>query len=351
MVTKTVAPYGTWESVISIDDATAGSKSLSSPRGDVRTGRAFYLESQPSGASTIVEVLPPGDDGATKLRRVLPEPHSVSTSVYEYGGGPYEVLPAQEGGHPDPHQRILFSDGKDGNAIKVLDVDAGEVAVLQGGKPWLRYSDFGVGPVAAGESWVLAVEEDHSHPAPEDVKNYVVGVHLRTGAVTRLVAGADFYTNPRFSRDGKRVAWRQWDHPEMPWTKSELHWAPVVLAPSSGGGGGGDDDDDGVRMLAVGESSRVAGGKRREPVGEALWGPDGALYFTHEVEEHDWRQLFRAWPGERDAKAEKVHLKGLEEVEIGNCSMIMDSYVFSFLSSGSVDPSTDIDGDLLLFSA
>lgn len=36
MVVKTVAPYGSWESPFSVDDATAGSKSLSSPRGDVR---------------------------------------------------------------------------------------------------------------------------------------------------------------------------------------------------------------------------------------------------------------------------------------------------------------------------
>lgn len=36
MVVKTIAPYGSWESPFSVDDATAGSKSLSSPRGDVR---------------------------------------------------------------------------------------------------------------------------------------------------------------------------------------------------------------------------------------------------------------------------------------------------------------------------
>lgn len=37
MVLKKIAPYGEWESPISIDDVTAGSKAVSSPRGDVST--------------------------------------------------------------------------------------------------------------------------------------------------------------------------------------------------------------------------------------------------------------------------------------------------------------------------
>lgn len=222
------------------------------------------------------------------------------------------MLPATK---PAGQQRIIFSDAKDGNALKVLNVDSGCVSVLRQ-KSWLRYSDFGVNyasPDNSAVDWVLAIEEDHSHPAPKDVKNYVVGVNVRTGEVTRLVTGADFYTNPRFSRDGKWIAWREWNHPDMPWTKSALCWAPVFRK--------GENESE---RLDVGEPSRVAGGKPGEPVGEALWGPDGALYFTHEVEGNDWRQMYRAWPGE-DAKAEKLHLEGLDEAEIGNCSMMLDS--------------------------
>lgn len=35
MAIKKVAPYGKWDSPIGIDDVTAGSTALSSPRGDV----------------------------------------------------------------------------------------------------------------------------------------------------------------------------------------------------------------------------------------------------------------------------------------------------------------------------
>lgn len=45
MAIKKVAPYGEWESPITIEDATAGSKAVSSPRGDVRH---IYIYSPPS---------------------------------------------------------------------------------------------------------------------------------------------------------------------------------------------------------------------------------------------------------------------------------------------------------------
>lgn len=276
------------------------------------TSRAFFLESKPSGASTIVEIRQldaalanhNDDTHNNQLSYVLPDPHSVSTTVYEYGGCPYEVLPSA---------RIIFSDGKDGNALKLLDVDAGSaVKTLVGGKPHLRYADFGAGP--AGSKWALAIEEDHSHPEPKDVKDYVVAVDVETGKVVRLVEGADFYTSPRFSGDGKWVSWREWMHPEMAWTKSTLKWARV-------------EEEDG--KLVLGETSVIAGGKEGEPVGESAWGLDGALYFTHESDGNDWRQIYRVWPGK---EVEKLKLKGLEEVEMGDCSMLLNRSAFHFVS-------------------
>lgn len=228
--------------------------------------------------------------------------------MHEYGGGAYEIIPSSSDDDPTSHQqRIIFSDAGAGhNALKLLAVDRGEVTTLVGAKPWLRYADFGVGPPAC--AWVLAIEEDHAEPEPARVRNYVVAVHLTTGRVQRLVEGADFYTTPRFSPDGKWVAWRTWNHPDMCWTKSELRWARVLDA--------GDDEG-----LVLGASELVAGGQPGEAVGEFAWGPDGVLYFTHEVEGDDWRQMFTVRPGE---KAEKLKLKGLEEVEMGSCSMGLD---------------------------
>lgn len=308
---------------------------MSVPWSQLSTGRVFYLESKPNGASTIIEAVQTTDTDkqddtttsssshspAFQLVRVLPEPHGVSTAVYEYGGGAYEVLPTSD---LHPHQRIIFSDAQDGNAVKVLDVDARSVSTIISGKPWLRYANFG--PIRPkkqeGDSedgfpnkqwnseWVLALEEDHSHPEPKDVKDYVVGIHLPTATVTRLVEGADFYTGPRVSYGGEWAAWREWDHPEMPWTNSRLCVGKLKTG-------------DGTIEL-VGETVVVAGGKAGEAVGDPSWGLDEGVYFVHETEESDWRHLHRFYPDREGAQAEKLELEGLEEVEMGDCSMMMD---------------------------
>lgn len=242
--------------------------------------------------------------GSHELAYVLPEPHGVSTGVYEYGGGAYEVLPSPEG--REAAQQVIFSDASDGNAVKVLNVETGAVKTVVGKTPWLRYSEFSA---CETSRWVLAVEEDHTNPEPKDVSNYVVAIDVDSGEVRRLAEGADFYSSPRYSPDGKWVSWRSWDHPDMPWQNSVLSWAQIL----------GDSGESGSFLDTV---STVAGGKPGEAVGESAWGLDGALYWTQEDEGSDWRQLRRQWPGDRSA-AEVLKLKGLEEVEIGDNSMLM----------------------------
>lgn len=264
------------------------------------------------------------EDNSHELKHVLPAPHSVSTAVYEYGGGPYDVLPSDPRASGDEaHQRIIFSDVGDGNSLKLLDVDAGVVTSLVSGAEHLRYADFGPAPYRGGSSGsriVLAVEEDHADPLPSAVRNYVVAVNVESGRVTRVASGADFYTTPRFSPDGRWVSWRAWDHPEMPWTKSRLCVASVVASEAEQEVGKSDS-------ISIGEVQIIAGGEGGQCVGESAWGLDGVLYYTYEEEgAGDWRQLWRFRPdvGEK----EKLKLAGLEEVEMGDCSMLMDWSVF-----------------------
>src|ERR1051325_2745717 len=37
-----------------------------------------------------------------------------------------------------------------------------------------------------------------------------------------VAAGRDFYMQPVWSVDGARIAWVEWDHPDMPWDKTRL---------------------------------------------------------------------------------------------------------------------------------
>jgi hypothetical protein len=51
---------------------------------------------------------------------------------------------------------------------------------------------------------------------------------LVSGHVTTLVSGHDFFSSPRLSPDGSRLAWVAWDHPSMPWDDTSLWVADVA---------------------------------------------------------------------------------------------------------------------------
>ena len=69
---------------------------------------------------------------------------------------------------------------------------------------------------------MLAVREDHSgggEPVNTIVALDLDGPNPDMGEV--LCAGADFYSTPELSADG-RLAWTQWNHPNMPWDSTTI---------------------------------------------------------------------------------------------------------------------------------
>ena len=63
----------------------------------------------------------------------------------------------------------------------------------------------------------------------------------------KLIEGCDFYMQPAWSPDGSRLAWVEWDHPDMPWDRSRLAVAAVSFGPNGPGAGA-------KRVLAGNES-------------------------------------------------------------------------------------------------
>lgn len=51
---------------------------------------------------------------------------------------------------------------------------------------------------------------------------------VQSGSITQLASGRDFYQSPAMSADGARLAWVQWDHPNMPWDDTQLVVADVA---------------------------------------------------------------------------------------------------------------------------
>ena len=205
----------------------------------------------------------PTEGGRTQLVRraageepqdVLPEGWNARTQVHEYGGGAWTV-----------RDGVLWFSAWADQRIYRLDVGAGQ-AVPQPVTPnpieprALRYADADLSPDGA---WLVCVRERHG--AGAEAVNEIVALPASPGEDVGepvepvvLVTGPDFVSSPRISPDGSRLAWIQWDHPNMPWDGTELCWAPFD---SEGG---------------AADAERVAGGPA-ESVIQPTWTAGGGL--------------------------------------------------------------------------
>ena len=140
----------------------------------------------------------------------------------------------------------------------------GEPTVLTAASGGFRYAD---GRADDARSRLVMVRETEAE-SPTQVVNQVVSVpySLSGEAVSAediklLATSRDFYSYPRLSSDGRKLAYVCWNHPNMPWDNTEL----LVQ----------DLDADGQ---PEGEPRRVSAGGE-ESVCQPLWTPSGALVF------------------------------------------------------------------------
>ncbi len=294
-----VAPYGSWKSPITSDLIVGGSIGLSQPLID--GSDIYWLEMRPTegGRNVIVK-----RDAAGAVGDVIPASFNARTRVHEYGGGDYAV----NGGI------VYFSNFADQRLYRQRNGAPPEALTPAAD---FRYAD---AIVDKTRNRLICVREDHT-AAGREAANTLVSVALagdensgqksgknsgeNSGEV--LVSGNDFYSSPRLSPDGSRLAWLTWNHPNMPWDGSEL-WI-------------GKFGDDG--LLAT--SERIAGGND-ESISQPEWSPDGQLYFVSD--RTGWWNLYRANLEEPAAAAEQ--LSAMEaEFAMPQWVFGMSTYVFN----------------------
>jgi dipeptidyl aminopeptidase/acylaminoacyl peptidase len=276
MAQRTVAPYGSWPSPISIEMAVAGAVTLREPRLD--GGDIYWIEGRPAekGRQVIVR-----RSVATDAEDVTPAEMNARTMAHEYGGGVYAVA----GGE------VFFSNLPDGRIYRQR-VGSMTAEPLTPEGPY-RYADI---VVDAAHGRLIAVREDHrptltatgegadARPGADgrgaEPENTLVAIALddvAAGApVGVLVAGHDFYSTPRPSPDGQRLAWLAWRHPNMPWDGTELWVADIA------------------RDGTPGQPRLVAGGPD-ESIVQPEWAADGALVYVSD--RTGWWNLYRQYEG------------------------------------------------------
>jgi dipeptidyl aminopeptidase/acylaminoacyl peptidase len=252
MSERCIAPYGSWESPITADLIVAGTVGLGQPLID--GDDLYWIEMRPSeaGRSVIVK-----RDIGGRVADVTPTGFNSRTRVHEYGGGDYAVRNGE----------VYFSNFSD---QQIYSQPSGGPPVRLTTIPNMRYAD---AIVDDQRHRLLCIREDHTVEGREAVNSLVsITFAGENPTVDVLVSGNDFYSSPRLSPDGTRLAWLTWNHPNMPWDETEL-WVAKIK-------------DDGL----LDRPERIAGGNR-ESIFHPQWSPRGELYFVSD--RNGWWNLYR----------------------------------------------------------
>lgn len=250
------APYGTWTSPIPPEKVARGSVTITAMIPDGEDTYWCELRPQNRGRSTIVRRSPSGT-----LQDMTPPEFNVRSLVHEYGGGSFTVT----------NGVIYASNGSD-SALYVVKAGNPPVKLTEGqtkvGAPgqekWkgTRFAD-----LHTSSHGLVAVGEHHEPGRP--VENFLALIDTKSGKHQKIAEGSDFYSSPAVSKDGKQLAWISWNHPHMPWSRTEL-WTATI-------------GDDGFLV----NPTRIAG-ENPEAILSPQWAPDGTLYFVSDRNSGWW---------------------------------------------------------------
>lgn len=193
-------PYGSWPSPLSATWAAAASPRFEG--GALVGDEVWWGQSMPTegGRTAVLR----RTSGGT-IEPVLPSPWSARSRVHEYGGGAWA---ATDDG------RLLF-----------VETNDQRVWLLDPGHDPLALTPEAPGTAYGGLRWqhgaLLAIREQQR---ADGVHRAVVRIEIdaHEATVAELVSASDFVAQPTISPDGTRLAWVAWNHPHMPWDRTEV---------------------------------------------------------------------------------------------------------------------------------
>ncbi len=196
----TSVPFGLWKSPITARRLAEGVR-LDAARFDTTSPALVWLEGHSGRGVLRVETF----DGHAPRR--LTDELSVRAEV-GYGGGDFAVA----------HGHVYFVAQKTGRIYR-QPLSAGSARPIT--PPFGKAAAPAISPDGR---WVVYVHHDE-----EQIDRLAVVDAAGQLWPQVLASGADFYMQPRWSPDGRRLAWIAWDHPNMPWDGTRLYIADVAF--------------------------------------------------------------------------------------------------------------------------
>jgi dipeptidyl aminopeptidase/acylaminoacyl peptidase len=265
-----VAPSGSWQSPITVDLLTGDAVSLGSV--DASERGIYWTESRPREKGRTALVFRPHGGAAVD---VVPEGFNVRTRVHEYGGGAYWR-------HGDTVWCSSFDDGR----VYRFEGEGAQPQAVTPEPPAAnahRYADGRVTP-----DGLLSVCVRERHDVDGEPVNELVALPADGSAEPQTIAsGRDFYSSPRISPDGAKLAWLSWDHPCLPFEETELFVADLR--------------SDGTLT----NERRVAGGDRQS-VTQPMWSAHGVLHYVNDP--NGWWNLYADRDGARSVYETEAEL-------------------------------------------
>ncbi|XP_047156216.1 uncharacterized protein LOC124827247 [Vigna umbellata] len=261
-VSVTAAPYGSWKSPITGDTVSGATKDLGGTAVDGR-GRLILLEFRPLESGRGVLVLEPETTGGESVD-ITPKEFGVRTLAQEYGGAAFTVS----------GDVVFFANYNDQRLYKqsITSLDEPPLPLTPDyGGPVVSYAD---GILDARFNRFLCVREDRRESSlnpPTTIVSIALGSKDVQEPVV-LVGGSDFYAYPRLDSKSERIAWIQWNHPNMPWDKTEL-WVGYIS----------ENGEIYKRVCVAGHDPSLV-----ESPTEPKWSSEGELFFITDRENGFW---------------------------------------------------------------
>jgi dipeptidyl aminopeptidase/acylaminoacyl peptidase len=282
------AKYGSWKSPITSNVIASGSIKIEQVIIDHTD--IYWLETRPLQQGRIV-IVQYNQDG--KITDITPESYNVESKVHDQGGGEFIVS----------NGVIYFANKNDQHLYRqTAQSEPNPITKINS----LRYADL---TIDKQNNRLICIREDHR---PESLKehgeaiNTIVSINLETLNEQIIIEGNDFYHSPRLSPDASHLAWITWNHPNMPWDKTEL-WIGKINP----------DGSIGEKHLVIKDVS----------VFQPEWSPDGILYFV--AEQTGWWNLYR-W---RNETIETLYKK---DVEFGRAKLTFGVSFYAFSSASEI---------------